>query len=424
MHAVDEAISVEGFRLQAREWLAHSMTPLPPGVTQSDRLEWDEEGDQSKVLQRRLYDAGYAGIAFPVEYGGRGLTPEHQRVFAEEASGYEMPLRFDIPTLTVLGATLLDYGTEAQKVRYIPAMLKGDEYWAQFMSEPSGGSDLAGCLTRATREGDQWVINGSKVWSSGAFRAQYALCLARTDWDVPKHAGLTTFIVKVDQPSVQLDRIQRLNGSREFCQEFLDDVIVTDDDVVGDINDGWAVTTRLLFHERNGTSGGSPYGNLRSRGPSAEPRRDLVNFAALVERSDDALVCQQIAEAHILDAVHGHLITRVLASTRSGTMPAAAGSMLKLFTGMKNMRRGTIALDLSGADAVVWERKQASNETESFGDQYLSRQARCLAGGSNEMQRNIISERMLGMPRELGTDAKIPFSQARHNDTASPSGDA
>ena len=146
-------IDVEEFLLQARAWLKENLTPLPEGVSQSDRLEWDEEGDLSRELQRRLFDAGYAGIAFPEEYGGRGLTAAHQKAFADEASGYEMPLRFDIPTLTILGATLLDHGTEEQRKRYIPAMLRGDEYWAQFLSEPSGGSDLAGCLTRAPRRG-------------------------------------------------------------------------------------------------------------------------------------------------------------------------------------------------------------------------------------------------------------------------------
>jgi alkylation response protein AidB-like acyl-CoA dehydrogenase len=410
-------IELEEFRQEAQVWLADNMTRLPDGVSQSDRLEWDEEGDLSRVLQRRLFDGGYAGIAFPAEYGGQGLTEQHQKVFADEASGYEMPLRFDIPTLTILGATLLDYGTEAQKKRYIPAMLRGDEYWAQFMSEPSGGSDLAGCLTRGTRRGDEWVINGSKVWSSGAFRSSYALCLVRTNWDVPKHQGLTTFIVKVDQPAVQLERIRRLNGSREFCQEFLDDVVVTDDDIVGEVDDGWKVTTSLLQHERGATSGGSPFGNLRSRGPSTEPRYDLVNYARQNGLTDDRWMRQQLAEAHILDAVHGHLITRVLAGMRSGAFPAQAGAVLKLFTGTKNMRRGTLAIDVAGSDAVTWHPRPSESVTEGFGEQYLSRQARCLAGGSNEMQRNIISERLLGMPREIGTDAKLPFNQVRHNDS-------
>jgi alkylation response protein AidB-like acyl-CoA dehydrogenase len=408
-------IDVEEFLLGARVWLKENLTPLPQGVSQSDRLEWDEEGDLSRELQRRLFDAGYAGIAFPEEYGGRGLTAAHQKAFADEASGYEMPLRFDIPTLTILGATLLDHGTEEQRKRYIPAMLRGDEYWAQFLSEPSGGSDLAGCLTRATRRGDEWVINGSKVWSSGAFRSSYAICLARTNWEVPKHRGLTMFIVKVDQPAVQLARIQRLNGSREFCQEFLDDVVVTDADVVGEVDDGWTVTTTLLRHERNATSGGSPYGNLRSRGPSAEPRYDLVSHAVQAGLTEDRWVRQQLAEAHILDVVHGHLIARVLAGTRASTLSPHSGSLLKLFTGTKNMRRGTLAIDVGGADAVTWRRRPSGDVTEGFGEQYLSRQARCLAGGSNEMQRNIISERLLNMPRELGTDAKVPFNEARRN---------
>jgi alkylation response protein AidB-like acyl-CoA dehydrogenase len=232
---------------------------------------------------------------------------------------------------------------------------------------------------------------------------------------------LTMFIVKVDQPAVQLARIQRLNGSREFCQEFLDDVVVTDADVVGEVDDGWTVTTTLLRHERNATSGGSPYGNLRSRGPSAEPRYDLVSHAVQAGLTEDRWVRQQLAEAHILDVVHGHLIARVLAGTRAGTLSQHSGSLLKLFTGTKNMRRGTLAIDVGGADAVTWRPRPSGDVTEGFGEQYLSRQARCLAGGSNEMQRNIISERLLNMPRELGTDAKVPFNEARRN---RPQGDS
>ena len=155
--------------------------------------------------------------------------------------------------------TILEFGTEEQKQRYIPAVLRGEELWVQFMSEPTGGSDLAGALSRATRDGDGYLLNGSKIWSSYAWKSDYALCVCRTDWDVPKHRGLSMLIVKVHQPGIQVRQIKQVDGTEEFCQEFFDDVRIPADQMVGQVNDGWTVASRLLFHERAAVSGASPY---------------------------------------------------------------------------------------------------------------------------------------------------------------------
>ena len=197
-----------------------------------------------------LFDAGLAGICFPRAYGGQGLTHEHQKVLNEEFAGYEYPLRVQIPTLSPCAAVILEFGTEEQKLRHLPAILKGEELWMQFLSEPSGGSDVAGALTTAVRDGEQWVLNGSKVWTSGAWWSDWGLCLARTNWDQPKHRGLTVFMLPIHQPNVEVHRIEMNNGSREFCQEFMTDVIVPDTDRVGEVDEGWTVGTRWMFHER------------------------------------------------------------------------------------------------------------------------------------------------------------------------------
>ena len=154
-------------------------------------------------------------------------------------------------------AVLLEFGTEEQKLRHVPRMLRGEEVWAQFLSEPSGGSDASGALTTAVRDGDQWVVNGSKIWTTGAWYTDWAMCLTRTNWDVEKHRGLTVLTFPVQSPGVEIQKIQLLNGSREFCQEFLTDVVVDDRDRVGDVDDGWTVMTRWLHHERT-VAGGSP----------------------------------------------------------------------------------------------------------------------------------------------------------------------
>ena len=196
---------------------------------QSDDEELAEVAHH-RDLQRRLFDAGFAGICFPKEYGGQGLTPAHQQALNEEIWPYEYPARFQVPTLQPCATLILDYGTEEQKREHLPAILRGDEIWMQLLSEPTGGSDVAGAQTTAVRDGDEWVLNGSKIWTTGAWWADWGLCLARTNWDVPKHRGLTVFMLRLHQPSIEVHRIEMLNGSREFCQEFLTDVRVPDTD--------------------------------------------------------------------------------------------------------------------------------------------------------------------------------------------------
>jgi len=401
---------VETFRRRARAWLADHM-PRQQGRVQVGE---DERVDRARELQRVLFDGGFAGIVFPAEYGGQGLTPEHQKAFNAEAAGYEMPLLFNVPTLGILAATLLDFGSEEQKLRHLPAILRGDELWVQFLSEPSGGSDLAGCITRATQDGDVWVLNGSKIWSSGAHYCDWAMCLARTNWDVPKHRGLTMFIVKIHQPGIQIDQIRQVSGSSEFCQEFFDDVHIPASDVVGAVNDGWTVASRLLFHERNSVGGSSPYvsgGGLEGGSGGRLPGNRW--FAAETGVSGDPYVRELVAESHILEVVHAQLAERVGRGMRSGAFPGTAGAIIRLFSGQKSVRQTDINLEIAGA---AFAASPVGSVVNDYADQFLGRQGGSLGGGSTEMARNIISERVLGMPREYAADRDIPFNQVRRNE--------
>lgn len=231
--AADEPI--EEFRLRARAWLAANMHRIDPARPPATRLDQETSWQRARELQKRLYEGGFAGICFPREYGGLGRSIEYQKAFNIESRGYEMPLILNIPSLTICCATLLDVASEEQKRQHIWAALRGEEVLAQLLSEPSGGSDLAGVTTRAYRHGDGWVINGAKTWSTSAFAADYGLCLVRTDWDVPKHEGLTMFLVPIQHPGVTLRRITMINGSTEFCEEFFDDVELPDTAVVGGV---------------------------------------------------------------------------------------------------------------------------------------------------------------------------------------------
>ena len=401
---------IESFRRRAAEWLAASM----PRRSGRREMAQDERVAHNRELQRTLFDGGFAGIVFPVEYGGQGLTPQHQRAFTQESAGYEMPLLFNVPTLGILAPTLLDFGSEEQKRRHLPAILCGDELWVQFLSEPSGGSDLAGCITRATRDGDVWVLNGSKIWSSGAYWCDWAMCLARTNWDVPKHRGLTMFIVKIDQPGVHIEQIRQVNGASEFCQEFFDDVPIPQSDVVGAVNDGWTVASRLLFHERNSVGGGSPYvsgGGVEGAGGGRLPGNRWL--AEQVGVGSEPWARDLVAESHILDVVHGQLADRMTDGMRRGVFPGTAGAILRLFSGQKHVRQTDINMEIAGTAAVAGPE---GSLVGAFGDQFLGRQGSCLGGGSTEIARNIISERVLGMPREYAADRDVPFNQVKRNE--------
>jgi len=409
--------SVEEFRLRARAWLAEHMPRLPEGAPPPTRADDAAIWVRDRALQRVLWDGGFAGICFPREYGGLGLTIEHQHAFTEESFPYEVPVHLNVPNFSILAATLVDHGTHEQKARHLPAILKGEEQWVQFLSEPTGGSDLAGCVTRADRDGDEWILNGSKIWSTAAMSATHAMCLARTDWDAPKHRGLSMFIMEIHQPGVQVEPIKQVNGSLEFCQEFFDDVRLPADAVVGDVNDGWTVAQTLLAHERNAVGGGSPYVSGRNHlAEGADGARDTT-FITLVDAlgtADDATARQLVAEAHALDVVQRGLVRRISVGMANGALPSQAAAITKLFTATSSERKAEIGVSLAGAASVVWP-TDADSAGHAAALPFLERQATSLAGGSNEIQRNIIAERVLGMPREWAADRDIPYRDVRRN---------
>ncbi|MCU1659914.1 MAG: acyl-CoA dehydrogenase [Pseudonocardiales bacterium] len=408
---------VESFRLRAREWIAANLPPARSSSTDEGEdmmgSDFDDEAwIRARELQKLLYSGGFAGLCYPKQYGGQGLTPAHQKAFNDEVAGYEMPLLLNTPTFTICGPTILEMANENQKQEHLAAAIRGEEVFVQFLSEPSGGSDLAGAITRATRDGDVFVLNGSKIWSSGAYAADYALCLARTDWDAPKHRGLTMFLLKVHQPGVEIRRIKQVNGNNEFCEEFFDDVEVPVENVVGEINGGWAVASRQLFHERNAVGGGSPYesgnrGGLRRGAPAAT----LIDLARRTGRDRDRHVRELIAEAHAITKVQQHLIDRVVTGMRTENLPPTSGSIIRLFSGESASRRAEIGLDVAGLQGV-FSAPGHTGDREN-GEAFIFRQAGSLGGGSTEMARNIISERVLGMPREVAADRDVAFNQVR-----------
>ena len=409
----EERTAVEGlrdFRLRSRAWLRENMPSQREASTwiADDVARWQ----RARELQRKLFEGGFAGLCFPAAYGGRGLTPAYQRVLDEETAGYEMPVLLNVPTFGIIGATLLEFGTEEQKRRYLPPMLRGEEVWVQFLSEPTGGSDLAAVMTRATRDGDAFVLNGSKIWSSGAYAADLGICVARTDWNVPKHQGITVLIVEIDQPGVSVDRVRGVAGDNEFCQEFFDDVRIPAENVVGEVDEGWTVVRGLLAHERASMGGASPYVSGGNRVPGQGAEAYLMDLAKATGKTLDPHVRQLVAEAHVLSLVQAQTSGRIIAGMATGHFAPASGALLRLMGARVGVRRSDMALEIAGAGATAWQSQDPSGQV---GVRFLGRQGSELGGGSTEIQRNIISERVLGMPREYAADRDVPFNQVRRN---------
>lgn len=403
--------SVEEFRERAKRWLAANMPSIDPKHPPVGDRGDDEPWQRARELQARIYAGGFAGICFPVEVGGLGLPYAYQQAFSEEARGYEMPLILNIPSLTICCATILDMGTEAQKRQHIGAALRGDEVLVQLLSEPSGGSDLAGVITRADRRGDRWVINGAKTWTTSGFAADYGLCLARTDWNVPKHEGLTMFLVPMDAPGLTMRRIKQVNGSIEFCEEFFDDLELGDDAVLGRENNGWDVASRQMYHERRAMGNGSEFAS----GASFEaPQSTAIDFVDIAERTGQAAddrVRESAGRAMVYRAVSDMLSEHVYLGVSDGSLPPAAGSITRAFEAeAQNMETDT-ALSIAGTSAAVG----ADASLRQFGERYLARQSASLGGGSVEIARNVIAERVLGFPREFAADRGMPFNEVRRN---------
>ncbi|KRE31693.1 acyl-CoA dehydrogenase [Mycobacterium sp. Soil538] len=401
--------SVADFAARARAWLAENMPPIdpenPPFSVRAEQASWD----RAKDLQKRLYEGGFAGICFPREYGGLGLDHTYQRAFNVECRSYEMPLILNVPTFTICAATILDMGSEQQKRDRISAAVRGDEILVQLLSEPNGGSDLAGVITRADRQGDRWIVNGAKTWSTSAFAGDYGLLLARTDWTVPKHEGLTMFLVPLRSPGITMRRIKEVNGNEEFCEEFFDGLELGDDAVVGEVNKGWEVATRQLHHERRAVGGGSEFASGTAAENASEMPPDHIGLAEAAGRGDDPVARELAGRALVRRQVREQLIEHVARSIADGSLPANAGTLIRLFHAETTELEVDTALALAGTAGVVDD----GSGLLDVGIRYLSRQTGSLGGGTSEMARNVISERILGFPREFAADRGVPFNQVK-----------
>ena len=409
-----EIESLKSYRRQCRAWIETHLEPSAPvahsGPGYTRNLEAIAE---ERKLQRLLYESGYAGIDWPLEYGGQGLTREHRLTFESEAIEYRTP-EFGIigqTTFEVCVPTMIEHASPAFLRQHIPRVLAGDELWVQLFSEPEAGSDLAGVRTSAEKTETGWSLTGGKMWTSVAHLADYGMCLARTDWQQPKHRGLTWFAVPMSARGVTILPIRKIDNSADLWQEFFDGVELGALNVIGEVNDGWSVTQTMLALERGG---GSRAGAHDERNWPPTYVVDLVALALRSGRIDEYPVQQLLSQAYVNDCVYEAMMFRIAALTRSAPRDGAGiASHGKLAGGMFSATRARIALEIGGSHALTWPEADEHSESEAAHN-YLNGRMRSIAGGTNEMQRNSISERVLGLPREPSYETDRPYDEVIH----------
>jgi alkylation response protein AidB-like acyl-CoA dehydrogenase len=402
----EEQPSVDAFERECAATLSRvgvrlDASQLPSDLGMTAHVAW------ARQFQRALFDAGLAGITYPEAVGGRGLGVEFQQAFNRAAAGYFFSHVCNV-TLAIVGPTLLEWGSEAQQQAYVPRMLAGDDLWVQCLSEPSGGSDLAGARTSATRDGDIYRLNGAKMWTTNAEHAQYALVLARTDWDLPKHHGLSMFVVPLDAPGVTVAPIRHVDGTQEVCQEYFDEVEVPATSLVGEEHAGWAVARRMLYHERNMVAGSGSDGGTVEKvlwSPTVDELVTLVRERRLDESDHAAeLLAEAITSQRASDALRSWFPAQVAA----GALPESGAAIGKLWSSVSKYRRSEMAVELSGLAGVVWDEEDTAVR---LARRWPGARSVTIGGGTNEVMRNQIAERVLGLPKDPYDDSTRPFRQ-------------
>ncbi|WP_420637952.1 acyl-CoA dehydrogenase family protein [Candidatus Poriferisocius sp.] len=383
-------VTLDEFRRRAADFLAANAVARdePP-------VEWSETERvaECRRFHGALADAGLGGITYPVEYGGQGLDKSYLEAFNRELSGYQAPL---LPVTISHGMCLPvinDFGTPEQRARHQARIIRADEIWCQMFSEPGAGSDVASLATRAVRDGDQWVLNGQKVWTSGAQYCDFGLCVARTDPSQPKHRGLSMFIVDLSLPGVDIRPLRQMNGSSHFNEIYLTDVQVGHDCLVGGEGQGWNVAVAMLMYERVAI-GAADNGAMGSRMGSTL----LIDEARRRGLHTDAVTRDALADLYIRERVQSFIGMRIRQAAAQGRAPGPEGSIAKLNAAILSRRTADVAIGLTGASGQAWE--AGDDDAGQWADGVVGAPGMGIAGGTNEVQRNIIGERVLGLPKE------------------------
>jgi alkylation response protein AidB-like acyl-CoA dehydrogenase len=390
----------DDFRARARAWLQAN---APRRGSADDESGGGATIAEQKAFQAKLHDAGFAGITWPKEYGGQGLTSAEQIAWSQEARDYDLPVGIFFIGLSMPGNTLVEIGSDEQKKRYLPPMLHGDEIWCQLFSEPGAGSDVASLQTSAVRDGDGWVLDGQKVWTSGAQYSDFGAVLARTDPTKPKHGGISMFIVDMHAPGVTVRPLKVATGHSPFNEVFFDNVRLPAGSLIGAENKGWDAAVVMLRYERIaiGTMGSS-----RTNPLGYEALRDL---AAGLGRTGDQGVRRALAELYARGRAVQLFALMLREEASAGRLPGARGSVAKLAGSDYGRFAGNVAAEVLGDHLAAFD----SDAMQDVATMIIAAPGNAIAGGTSEIQRNIIGERVLGLAKDPGVDRSTPFNQLR-----------
>jgi alkylation response protein AidB-like acyl-CoA dehydrogenase len=387
------------FRAEAKAWLASNV----PSAAELDGLD---PIAAAKLWQKRKYDAGWACITWPKEFGGRGASAIEQVIWNQEESKFQgLPGGVFSIGQGMAAPTLMTWANDEAKARFIPKLASGEEIWCQLFSEPAGGSDLAALRTRAVKDGDEWVINGQKIWTSGAHYSDWAILVVRTDPSVPKHKGLTYFYINMKSPGVEVKPIKQISGEAHFNEVYFTDVRVPDSQRLGAVGQGWQVSLTTLMNERASIGAGG----------SAVGFDSVFKLAQKVEIDDrpaieNASVRAKLADWYCQESGLRYTAYRTLTALSRGAIPGPENSIGKLVGAPKTQDMASFAMDLLEQAGAIRD-ESLSEEMALYQNTYLSIPGLRIAGGTDEIMANIIAERVLGLPQDVRVDKGIPFSE-------------
>jgi alkylation response protein AidB-like acyl-CoA dehydrogenase len=397
---------LESFRSSTREWLEHNCpasmrwsSSAGGNETLADELVWGGRrqsyaNPDAKVWLERMAERGWTAPTWPREYGGGGLDKDEAKVLAQEMRS----LRCKPPLigfgLTMIGPLILEHGSEEQKKRYLGEICRGEIRWCQGYSEPGAGSDLAGLQARAVLDGDAFVVNGQKVWTSYADKADWMFCLVRTDPDVPKHQGITFLLFDMESPGVSVRPIKLISGASPFCETFLEDVRVPKDQVVGGVNNGWAMAKALLGHERSMIS--DAFSESRDRNQLVELAREYLDADG--ERIADGELRSAIAKLTMDKIAFDLTVGRTKEAAKLGHQPGPESSIFKYYATELNKARHSLMIGILGPQGLGWEGDGFAPEELDLTRSWLRSRGNSIEGGTSEVQLNIIAKRVLGLP--------------------------
>jgi len=353
--------------------------------------------------QKLLFDSGWAGLTWPTQFGGRGLGAAQQIIFGQELAAYDATSGFLTAAQALVGPTLMQHGSAAQQERYLATLLSGEESWCQLFSEPGAGSDLAALATRAVLDGDEWVVNGQKVWTSSAQHADFGILIARTNPELPKHEGLTYFIVDMRSAGIEIRPLIQAQGVAHFNEVFFSDLRIPESNLVGEVGDGWKVARTTLRSESSMISGAGQATNFAA----------VLSTARRVERTEDAVLRQELAKVWTNEQVLKWMSWRTQTAVMTGRRELALhGSLLKNFFTRSLAHRVNLAVELEGPEGMLWH----DAEGDGFWQyQCLNQFASRIGGGTEEVHRNNLGEQALGLPREPALDRDLPWTQIKRS---------